>query len=65
VVDDLFRDTPVTSTGDGAVTVTVQAAVLLPLAVLTVITALPADTPITTPFVTVATAVLLLLHVTF
>jgi hypothetical protein len=65
VVDDLFKDTPVTSTGGGAVTVTVQAAVLLPLAVVTVITALPTDTPITTPFVTVATAVLLLLHVTF
>jgi hypothetical protein len=65
VVDDLFRDTPVTSTGGGAVTVTVHAAVLLPLVVVTVITALPTDTPITTPFVTVATAVLLLLHVTF
>jgi hypothetical protein len=63
-VDVLFKVTPVTET-IGTLTLTEQAAVLLPSVVVTVITALPADTPITTPFDTVATAVLLLLHDTF
>jgi hypothetical protein len=52
----------------GAVTVTVtaQVAVLWPSAVVTVITALPADTALTRPLEdTVATAALPLLHVTF
>jgi hypothetical protein len=46
------------------VTVTEQVAVLPPLTVVTVMAVLPALIPITTPFVTVATAGLLLLHVT-
>jgi hypothetical protein len=47
-------------------TITLQAAVLPPSVVVTVIVAFPAPTPVTTPPVdTVATAVLLLLHVTF
>ena len=64
-VDVLFKDTLA-----GGITtletVTVQVAVLLPSAVLTVITAEPGETAFTTPLVeTVATAVLLLLQVTF
>jgi hypothetical protein len=54
----------VTATG-AAVTVTVQVAVLPPSSVLTIIAALPAATALTVPPDTVATAVLLLLHVTF
>jgi hypothetical protein len=64
LVDVLFRDTPVTATVAG-LTVTEHAAVLLPSAVVTVITAFPVATPITTPFVTVAIDLLLLSHVTF
>jgi hypothetical protein len=64
----LSKVTEINGTG-AAVTVTVQVAVLLPSSVLTVIVALPTDTPVTVqvkPFdETVATAVLLLLHVTF
>jgi len=49
-----------------AVTVTLQAAVLLPSAVFTVMVAVPAATALTSPPAdTVATEVLLLLHVTF
>jgi hypothetical protein len=44
--------------------VTVQVAVLLPSTVVAVMVAFPAATPVTTPFATVATAVLLLVHVT-
>jgi len=62
LVDVLFKDTPVTATG---LTVTAQDAVLPPSAVVTVIVAVPTLTPVTKPPVTVATAVLLLLHVTF
>ena len=53
--------------GTVMLTATVQVAVLLePSAVLTVIVALPFATAVTRPFVsTVATAVLLLVHVTF
>jgi hypothetical protein len=66
VVDDLLSVTPVTTMGLTLppVTVTEQVAVLLPSAVVTVITALPADTALTVPFDTVATDVLPLLHVT-
>ena len=65
LVDVLFKDTPVTETGRELM-VTVQEAVLLPSAVVTVIVAVPVLTPVTTPPVdTMATAVLLLLHVTF
>jgi hypothetical protein len=47
-------------------TVTVQAAVLLPSWVVTVMSAVPAATAVTTPFAdTVATGLLLLFHVTF
>lgn len=61
VVEDLFRLTPVTET----VTDTVQVAVNPPSAVVTVMVALPAPTAVTRPLLlTVATAVLLLLHVT-
>jgi hypothetical protein len=61
----LFRDTPVTGIVVlPLVTVTAQVAVLLPSCVVTVIVALPADTAVTTPFVTVATEEALLLHVT-
>jgi hypothetical protein len=57
------RETPVTATG---LTVTKQAAVLPPSCVVTVMFAVPADMPVTNPLLlTVATAVLLLLHVTF
>jgi hypothetical protein len=63
-VDVLFRDTPVTGTV-AALTLTAQVAVLLPSTVVTVITALPAAMPVITPFVIIATAVLLLFHVTF
>ena len=65
VVADLFNVTPVTATG-ALVTVTVQDAVLVvSLSEVTVILAVPAATPVTTPPVTVATALLLLLQVTF
>ena len=64
VVDVLFRFTPVTAT-IGVFTVTVQLAVLLPSAVFTVIVAVPAAFPVTTPFDTSATFVFVLLHVTF
>jgi hypothetical protein len=71
LVDVLFRDTPVTDTGPpplpplGALTLKVQVAVLPPSTVVTVITALPADTPVTTPLAdTEATLEVLLLHVT-
>jgi cytochrome b561 len=61
----LFNDTPVTLT-TLALTVTVQESVYPPSTVVTVIAANPALTPVTKPlFDTVATAVLLLLHVTF
>jgi hypothetical protein len=60
----LFNDTPVTLT-NASVTVTAQVAVLLlPSAVVTVMVALPADIAVTVPFDTLATALLLLLHVT-
>jgi hypothetical protein len=68
VVDDLFKVTPVTATlpPPPPVTVTVQVAVLWPSTVVTVITALPADTALTKPlWDTVATAALPLLHITF
>jgi hypothetical protein len=62
LVDVLFNVTPVTATG---VTVTMQVAVILPSAVLTVIVALPAAMAVTNPLdETVATEVELLLHVT-
>ena len=55
--------TPVTSIG---LTVMVDVAVLAPSAVVTVIVAVPTLTPVTSPLaLTVATAVLLLLQVTF
>jgi hypothetical protein len=54
--------TPVTSIG---LTVITEVAVLAPSAVVTVIVAVPTDTPVTSPLsLTVATAVLLLLQVT-
>ena len=54
--------TPVTSIG---FTVMTEVAVLEPSAVVTVMLALPTDTPVTNPVaLTVATAVLLLLQVT-
>jgi len=62
MADDLFRVTPLTGTG---LTVTVQVAVLLPSAVVTVTVAVPAVTAVTTPPDTVATAGAPLLHVTF
>ena len=46
------------------VTVTLHVAVLWPSTVVTVISALPAPTAVTSPFVTVATLSLLVLHVT-
>ncbi|MNF95253.1 hypothetical protein D3C84_779950 [compost metagenome] len=52
--------TPVT----GVVTVTVHVAVKLPSVVLTVIVAVPLPTGVTTPFATVATLALLVVHVT-
>jgi hypothetical protein len=64
LVDDLFKVTLVTGI-TAAVTVTEQAAVFLPSSVVTVMAALPVDTPITMPFVTVATELLLVFHVTF
>jgi hypothetical protein len=64
LADVLLRDTLVTCIAV-PLTLTAQVAVLFPSAVVTVITTLPVDTPITTPFATVATAVLLLLHDTF
>jgi hypothetical protein len=58
----LFRITPVTAIG---FTVTTQVDFFLPSVVVTVIVALPAAFPVTTPLeLTVATAVLLLAHVT-
>jgi hypothetical protein len=64
LADDLFRVTPVTATAV-ALTFTVQAAVLLPSAVLTVMVAVPAATAVTVPLDdTVATEALPLLHVT-
>ncbi len=55
--------TPVTRIG---LTVMVDVAVLDPSCVVTVIVAVPTDTPVTSPVaLTVATAVLLLLQVTF
>jgi hypothetical protein len=61
----LFNDTPTTLTML-ALTVTVQEAFLPASEVVTVIVANPALTPVTKPlFDTVATAALLLLHVTF
>jgi hypothetical protein len=63
LVDVLFKVTPVTETG--ALTVTAQVAVKPPSAVVTVMLALPVDTPVTKPLdETVATAGALLLHVT-
>jgi len=61
----VFNDTPVTET-DVALTVTVQVAVLLPSAVVTVMVAVPTALAVTFPLPsTVATLVLLELHVTF
>jgi len=61
----LLRDTPVTGTLSAA-TVTVQEAVLPPSTVVTVIVAVPLAIAVTLPLVdTVATALLLLCHVTF
>jgi len=58
----LSNDTPLTETG---LTVTAQEAVLLPLAVVTVIVADPTLTPVTVPLDdTVATLVLLLFQLT-
>ena len=51
--------------GAACSTVTVQVAVLLPSSVVTVMVAVPALTAVTVPFCTVATLVLLLVHVTF
>ena len=60
-----LTDTPVTRTVAEAVTVTAQTAVLAPSTVVTVILAEPAATAVTKPLaLTVATAVLLELHVT-
>ena len=53
--------TPVT----GTVTVTSHVAVWLPSSVVTVMVAAPPDTAVTVPFSTMATAVLVELHVTF
>jgi hypothetical protein len=65
-VDVLFRDTPVTATVLlPLVTLTEQVAVLLPSKVVTVIVAFPAETALTVPPDTLATALLLLLHDTF
>jgi hypothetical protein len=65
-VDDLFKLTPVTPTvPPPLVTLTEQVAVLLPSKVVTVIVALPAETALTVPPDTLATALLLLLHDTF
>jgi len=61
VVSVLFRLTPVT----GVITVTAQVAVWLPSFVLTVIVALPEAMAVTRPLLTVATALLLVSHVTF
>ena len=58
----LFRVTPVTFTG---LTLTVQVAVFPSSSVVTVIFASPTPTAVTVPSATVATAVLLLVHVTF
>ena len=55
------RVTPVT----GTVTVTSHVAVRLPSSVVTVMVAAPPDTAVTVPFSTMATAVLVELHVTF
>jgi hypothetical protein len=61
VVDVLLSDTEV---GGTELTVTAHVAVLLPSAVATVIVAVPAATPVTSPPLTVATLVLLVYHVT-
>jgi hypothetical protein len=64
-IDTVVGDTltPVTNIG---LTVITLVAVLEPSAVVTVIVAVPTDTPVTSPVaLTVATAVLLLLQVTF
>ena len=64
-IDAVVGDTltPVTKIG---FTVMTEVAVLAPSAVVTVIVAVPTDTPVTSPdALTVATAVLLLLQVTF
>jgi hypothetical protein len=60
----LFRLTPLTETTADA-TVTVQVAVLLPSAVVTVIVAVPGDFAVTVPPDTVATAELLVVQLTF
>ena len=61
-----LNEMAVTGTGAGGVgTVTVQVAVLLPSSVVTVIVAVPAETAVTTPSVTVATLELDEDHVTF
>ena len=64
LVDDLFRLMLVGLTVL-LLTATVQVAVLPPSAVVTVIVVVPAERAVTVPFATVATEVLLLLHVTF
>jgi hypothetical protein len=64
LIDDLLKDTLVTDITE-LLTVTAQDAFLPPSSVVTVITAFPSALPVITPFVTVATASLLLSHVTF
>jgi hypothetical protein len=64
VVLVLFSVTPVTATLV-VLTVTAQESVFRPSAVVTVMTAFPAALPVTTPFITDATAGALLSHVTF
>jgi hypothetical protein len=63
LIDDLFRETPVTEMFSET-TVTLQVAVLPPSTVVTVIVADPAAFAVTRPFATVTTLLLLLLHVT-
>jgi hypothetical protein len=64
LVDVLFNVTPVTAI-EVLLTVTEQSAVFLPSSVVTVMTALPTDTPVTRPLdETVAMVGTLLLHVT-
>jgi len=64
VVEFLFNETPVTGIASDC-TVTVHVAVLLPSAVVAVMVAGPAFTPVTVPLLTVAMVVSLLLQVTF
>jgi hypothetical protein len=66
LVDDLFKVTLVTETVEppSFVTETAQVAVLLPSTVVAVIAVLPVLMPIITPFDTIATSGMLLLHVT-